>query len=166
MTHKLVRLLAVLGIATALVAVPAAAHAAGAGTQASTQDASPQHALLFVNGLPTHCTVPLLDLGYGISVAQCTQISGIFGRPGIYNAANGQFSSSSPYFQVANANWFSRYVCATDNVCGNVGGFGVLATPYGAAIWVHQYVGNQARWGAWNLHTNLFYPSSGWLNVV
>src|SRR5688572_29378513 len=103
MTHKLVRLLAVLGMTAALVAVPAATQAAGAGTQASIQDASPEHAIVYVNGLPTHCTVPLLFAAYDRhSLGQCTQISGIFGRPGIYNATTGQFTPTSPYFQVAN----------------------------------------------------------------
>jgi hypothetical protein len=172
MTLKLVRLLAVLGMAAALVAVPAAAQAADAGTPtgsrtaktgASTQ-ASAAYALLYVNGVPIHCTVPFVSVPYVGDVAQCTQISGILGRPGLLTG--GQFSASSPYFQVANANWFSGYICADDGGCGSVGGFGVLATPYGATVFATQYSGEYGRWGNWNLHTNKFYPGSGWFRVA
>jgi hypothetical protein len=57
-------------------------------------------------------------------------------------------------------------VCATDNVCGVVGGYGILATPFGATIFVQQYVNNIGRWGNWNLHTNKFYPGGGWFVVA
>ena len=167
MTHRLVRLFAVLGMAAALVAVPATAQAAGTSTtaaDASTQAFLPGDYVIAEGATVLHCTVPWLTVGYGDAIGQCTQVYGGLARPGLW--INGKFSSSSAWYQLANANWFSSWwLCADDGGCGIVGGYGVLATPYGAAVFVTQYRGEEGRWGSWNLHTNKFYPGGPWLDV-
>jgi hypothetical protein len=171
MTHRFVRLLAVLGMAAGLVAIPTAASANSTATRAagtagaSVQAITPQHKVVFANGTLVHCVVPFLSTGFG-PISQCTQVIGNFARPGFYSPITGGFSSDSDFYQLANANFFTGSVCATDGVCGVVGGYGVLATPFGAAIFVQQYVNNIGRWGSWNLHTNTFYPGGGWFVVA
>jgi len=49
-------------------------------------------------------------------------------------------------------------------------GYASLHTAYGPAVWATQFSqnsgGDTARWGVWNLITNRFYPSSGWMRAV
>lgn len=176
--HRIVRLLTVVGMAAALVAMPATAQAASSKsseTKASDVKISQRQVVLardvITDGVGTqdigiqatiHFTLPYLMTGYG-ELAQAILIDGTNGRPGLYSPNTRKFTSSSPTYQVALEGWFEgNNVCAPDNQCGFVKGYAVVGTPYGGAIFSTQFQSGQGRWGAWNIHTGLFYPSSGW----
>lgn len=145
MVTRLAQVLVVLCVASIVVAVPTAANAEGPSQY--------------------NCSLPRLATPYG-PLEICTEISDGRGRAVLWSPITTQFSPISEFFPVAASGAFSGFVTATDGVTALYLGDAVLATGYGATVYAVQQWGNLGRWGNVNLHTNLFYPSTGWYAQV
>lgn len=114
---------------------------------------------------PIHCPVPYLNTSYA-DLAQCTQVSGDKARVGYYSPYTQEFGPTIDWMDVTEYRWFERTMLADDDVEGEVRGYAVVNTAYGAGVFATQYRGGQARWGTANLVTNRFYPASqGWYDL-
>lgn len=166
MTHGIVRLVAVLGMAVTLVAVPVTAHAAAPPTAVSNGFTPEPVAAAGAGTQSTpFCPLPYLATAYG-PLAQCTEIANVAGRPAYYSPITGGLTPLTDYYPMYTSGWLEKDVWATDGIFAHVRGYAALITGFGAVVFCTQYLGNQGRWGNFNLHTQLFYPSSGWLPVV
>ena len=166
MTQRAVSLVAILGMAAALVTIPGTAHAAAPSTAVSntlaSQPVATDHA--GVQSTP-FCPLPYLATGFG-PIAQCTEMANIKGRAAYYSPITQGLSPISDFYPLIQAGWLEKDVWATDGVFARARGYAARGTPFGATVFATQYQGNHGRWGNFNLHTQLFYPSSGWLQIV
>jgi hypothetical protein len=144
MVNRIIRVLVVLAVTAAAVAVPAAAHAAPSAH---------------------HCVQPTLATGFG-PLELCMEAVDGRARTEFWSPITLQFTPTGDFFPVARSEIWINQVNSTDGVVAVALGWGVLSTAFGATVYAVQRQGNQGRWGNVNLHTNLFYPSTGWLAVV
>jgi hypothetical protein len=165
MTHRAVRLVAVLTTVAALVAIPSGAQAT---TPPAPPAVQPTIVMIPLGASPVSslsCALPYLATSYG-PIAQCTKIFSNVGLPGLYSPFTGGFSHGSTYYPVKLQDLYYATVQSTDGVSGLVIGYATLVTTRDPSVWVTQYSGTQGRFGSVSVTTNVFTPSGPWYDIV
>jgi hypothetical protein len=165
MTHRAVRLVAVLATVAALVTIPSAVQATTPHAPPAVQ---PTIVIMPLGVSPVSsrsCALPYLATPFG-PIAQCTEIFSTVAVPGLYSPLTGGFSHGSTYFPIQLRDYYYATVQSTDGFSGIAIGYATLVTTRDLTVWVTQYSGNQGRFGSVNVNTNVFTPSGPWYDVV
>jgi hypothetical protein len=89
-------------------------------------------------------------------------------QPGYFSEITGDFGPITGWLRLVDPGSVAWVVKATDGVVNKTELGPELLTGYGGARWGIQF-GNFshtiARFGAYNVITGLFYPSSGWIDI-
>jgi hypothetical protein len=117
----------------------------------------------------TRCLGPVLQTGFG-NLRHCTQINGNQARPGFLSLETGGFSPELGWLPLVIDFQEDETVPSTDGVTARFQGRVIVQTAYGNAIFGTQIRGSgdrqEGRWGNWNIPTNTFSPSSGWVRTT